>query len=315
MPWLLCRISEEGQTEEGTTEWTLHEGVEISDEEKDRLLNSLKILEEDAEQEPRNLVLRNFQDMFWYKGHLVQEYEALVQVPEVNPLRRLASELRGRLFHWLQSVRAYLDHTETRLKRRYGADSNEVATFKQVCAAVFDRYFAYRFLHRLRNAQHVDFSPVEVSVSESVGPSGREISASARFVRDELLNKFRKWGSVKEELAEFPETFSLDEHVITMMQCLDVIAHEVASIERPHLEEQSQTVAEFHARVPHGRGVPALVWLPPEGEPLRRMQHRVLPMVKLKNPEPVPDIVGRPSGRGDDWDIYRYEPPEQTASN
>jgi predicted type IV restriction endonuclease len=59
VPWFLCRISNEGKTTKATTEWTVHEGVEITEEEKGRLLDALKALEEDAEQEGRNLVLRS----------------------------------------------------------------------------------------------------------------------------------------------------------------------------------------------------------------------------------------------------------------
>lgn len=298
MPWVLSRLSGEA-SDDGTTQWRMGATIEVTDKEKEAAFEALRALEEDAEQEPMNLLLRHFQEFFWYKGHLEAACEQLLSSGEMRPVRRVQSELRGRMFTWLQSARAFLDHTEARLKRTYGKDADEVKRFKDACSRMYDGYFAYRFFYKLRNAQHVDFAPIRVRVSESIAGS----NAVARFNREELLNSYDAWGPVADDLRDFPKDFSIDEHVFTMMQCLDRIAYDVTLIDRPLLEDHVRSLQQMHSRVRSGAGAPVLAYLPEAGEPLDRMEYRALPAGNLKELGPVPQIVGRASGRGDDWSI------------
>lgn len=292
----LCRVEGNRDPGGGPTEWTVHGGVEIAEEEKERLFAALDAVSDDAEQEALNLCLQKLQHLLAIKGNLVAREEQLRATGDPNAHRRLNAKVRGALFDWLQSIRAYLDHTETRIKRRYGKNSDEFKKFDTATSKLYDSFFAYRFLYHLRNAQHVDFAPISVLISEST--SG-ELSASVRFRRDELLSKFDKWKGVKAELAEFPEEFLVDEHVLTMMQCLEWLAHVVAGIERPHLAEHVDMIEETTPRVPDGPGYPAVVCLPEAGDP-DQIQVRQLFKVVLRSRE-TPQVVGRPLGRGDEW--------------
>jgi len=65
------------------------------------------------------------------------------------------ADITARLLNFLSAFRLFLDHSETRLKRQYGHDSDIVATFKKACTQSYDSVFAYRFLYKLRNyVQH-----------------------------------------------------------------------------------------------------------------------------------------------------------------
>ncbi|MFN2588078.1 MAG: hypothetical protein ABR613_08175 [Actinomycetota bacterium] len=226
----LCRIEGDPKAAD-PTEWTVHEGIDISSEEKRRLVEALDVLMQESEQEARNLVLHRFQRLFGVKQASPAAFERLKSQP--TGMKRLNGELRGAMFEWLQAIRVFLDHTETRLKRRYGEDSQEFNAFDEATSAMYDSFFSYRFLYRLRNAQHVDFTPIGIVLSEKL-EGGRWVAVgSARFRRDELPTGFSKWGRVKAELEQFPETFPMDEFVVTMMQCLDYIAYVVAEAERP----------------------------------------------------------------------------------
>lgn len=44
-----------------------------------------------------------------------------------------------------------LDYTETKFKRRYGKDSEQLRTFKEACVRQFVGSFAYRLVYGLRN--------------------------------------------------------------------------------------------------------------------------------------------------------------------
>lgn len=118
----LCRI--EGDPRAGTpTEWTVHDGVDITEEEKQRLFDALDAITEDSEQEARNLILHRFQRLFAVKMQGPALFGSLKTEP--TGMKRLNSELRRAMFEWLQAIRAFLDHTETRIKRRYGENSDE----------------------------------------------------------------------------------------------------------------------------------------------------------------------------------------------
>lgn len=297
----LCRIEGDPKAADAT-EWTVHEGVDISQDEKRRLVQALDVLMEESEQEARNLVLHRFQRLFAVKQASPSSFERLKSEP--TGMKRLNGELHGAMFEWLQAIRAFLDHTETRLKRRYGDDSPQCRAFDEATSAMFGSFFAYRFLYKLRNAQHVDFTPIGIVLSERVEHGRRVTDGSARFRRDDLLNGFSRWGTVKAELEQFPETFPMDEFVVTMIQCLDYIAYVVAEAERPYLEGLVGGVDEALSKVPTGRGFPAVCCVPDPVGSSGTIEMHPLFAVTLEHEAEPPKVIGRPTGRGDDWIVW-----------
>lgn len=291
----LCRIEGDDQAD-GPRTHVIHQGVDISTDRRDQIFAAMDRILDDMEQESLNLVLHRFQRLFAIKGNLVARSEQLYATGDPLADKRLNSEVRTALFQWLQAIRAYLDHTETRLKRRYGNDSSEVERFKRATNLLFDTFFAYRFIYKLRNAQHVGFSQISVVISESVEG---DTTATVKFNRDALLEAFDEWGPVKEELRQFPDAFFIDEHVVTMMQCIDWLASEVADIERPPLATSAGIINSAIDEIPAGKGHPAVICLPDDPE-ATELKFRFLYPVET-NSKPRPQIVGRPSGRGDDW--------------
>jgi hypothetical protein len=128
-------------------------------------------------------------------------------------MHEIGTQANRHLLNVLTSLRTFLDHTETRLKRTYGKASAEVETFKRATSREYDRRFAYRFLYRLRNyAQHCGLPVGKFSLgSEAMGtvgpgpdPPTRE-SLAIFFARDHLLTDFDDWGAkVGEELRDGP---------------------------------------------------------------------------------------------------------------
>lgn len=294
----LCRIESEDGSGVGRIH-TVHEGVDISLERRDVIFAAVDAIMEDMEQEELNFCLQRFQRLFALKGNLVARFHQLSATGDLLASKRLNSEIRAALFEWLQAVRAYLDHTEARIKRQYGKTSKEAARFRKATGLMFDGFFAYRFVYKLRNAQHVDFSQVSVVISESVDG---DPTATVRFNRDALLEGYDGWGSLEPELTAFPEHFFIDEPVFTMMQCLTWLAHEVAEIDRPTLERNADIVNSAIAEIPAGKGYPSIVCVPDdlaEGE----IQWRNLHPVQV-TPKDRPKIAGRPSGQGDDWIVW-----------
>jgi hypothetical protein len=241
--------------------WEITNPRRISDEDYEAFRRALRVIEEESEQEGMNLVLSRFKAYIEYCGSVTTQLDAL-SPNTLNPMSRIQAELRSRLFDWLQSIRAYLDHTETRLKQRYGRESDHVARFKATCARAFDTHFAYRFLYKLRNAQHTGFAPITVTIRRAVIASGTGSWATLEFDRDELLHAYNDWGVVETDLEQMPERFGIEEHMSQMMGCLEEIADEVAQIEEYFLRREMTVIDELLRLVPPGEGTPQVVRLP-----------------------------------------------------
>ncbi|CAD79087.1 MAG TPA: hypothetical protein DDX19_05365 [Rhodopirellula baltica] len=116
--------------------------------------------------------------------------------------------------NFLGAMRTYLDHTETRLKRQFGKDSEQVAAFKGAASKSFDSSFAYRFVYRLRNfTQHcgMPLGHIAANASQQQTDATTKIAQLDFFLdRDHLLRDFDGWGNVVEpDLRSQPARFPL----------------------------------------------------------------------------------------------------------
>lgn len=142
----------------------------------------------------------------------------------------IVHDLNRRLRGFFSEFRVFLDYTETKLKRRYGDDSEQYKGFKDACARQFDSSFAYRFVYGLRNyALHVNLPLNAVSLTsgsdtqgDPQGPSARN-RLSAEVDRDILL-RWSKWrANVRSLLEGLPPNFELAPYMDEAMACLEKI--------------------------------------------------------------------------------------------
>jgi len=92
------------------------------------------------------------------------------------------------------TFRAFLDHWETEIKRRFGKKSQEFELFKEATANEFDNYFSYRFFSGFRNyIQHVriPFLQINSSINDK-----NEIEIKISVNKKELLESFNDWKPV-----------------------------------------------------------------------------------------------------------------------
>jgi len=116
-------------------------------------------------------------------------------------------DLNRLILNLLSSIRTYLDHTETRLKRNYGEVSEEFKLFKKLSAESFDNHFAYRFLAKLRNySQHCGLPAGSISLTDNL--NGQDLHLYLH--RDNLLKNFDSWGAlVKPDLQAQKNEFDI----------------------------------------------------------------------------------------------------------
>ena len=152
----------------------------------------------------------------------------------------------GRYFlNYLTAMRVFLDHTEARLKRKFGKESVEVERFKEVAAAEFDSRFSNRLFYKLRNyTQHCGMPPVSFKIENKIG-EGVEVVFTLNKVA--LLENYSEWGSiVKADLQGLESDPKLFELISDHFQSMYVVYLEVFRIMHlDHLPDSLRWVCAF----------------------------------------------------------------------
>jgi hypothetical protein len=159
---------------------------------------------------------------------------------ELSPRQRatLTRDVNRALFHYLASVRLYLDHTQTRLSRRYGDTSEPYIAFKRSTGREYDSLVAYRVLYHLRNfIQHCGMPIHGIGVSRRLDPETEEVIHYVRIACsvDSLLTRFSGWGKVRADLQASGELLEPHTLVPAMTSALIRVDKTVFSAEQHHL--------------------------------------------------------------------------------
>ena len=167
------------------------------------------------------------------------------------------------LLNWLASVRTFLDHAESRIKGRYGSESQNWRNLKESCSNEYDNNFSYRFLYKVRNyAQHCGFPIHEIKFSSAASESDPEEpihTLGVICIRDRLLSEFDGWGrQLKEEISGLPSIIDINPHVDAMMRSLESINSNHAREEFSMLRESALFITSLFQQVPPGRGEPGM---------------------------------------------------------
>lgn len=165
------------------------------------------------------------------------------------------------ILNYLSSIRTYLDHSETRLKRNHKSDSNLLKIFKDETSNAYDNQFAYRFLYKLRNySQHCGLPAGFLSTSSYV-ENDEEIkhSINLSLLRDELLNNF-EWGNpITEELKSQNEQFNILPFVETKFALLKDINDKLNNLSYENHKEDGIELLNILNSLENANGSPALL--------------------------------------------------------
>jgi hypothetical protein len=176
-------------------------------EEFDKISQEINELETfHSEDALYNLIELNYQDLESRVEFYLNQYISNPRL-DFSEFSSQFLDINRLILNLLSSIRTYLDHTETRLKRTFGDTSEEYLQFKTLTNVCFDNHFAYRFLAKLRNySQHCGLPTGSISISNE--ESGHSLKLS--LVRDSLLKNFDSWGAiVKPELQAQNEKFDI----------------------------------------------------------------------------------------------------------
>lgn len=130
--------------------------------------------------------------------------EYLSKVPRINQddIEKSYIDMNRLALNLLSSIRTFLDHKETYLKRKFGHESKELLFFEQIKCHAFDNSFEYRFISKLRNySQHcgLPITYPEIKSFEGLNSTTKH-EFNLLFDRTTLVDNFN-WGKkVKADL-------------------------------------------------------------------------------------------------------------------
>ncbi len=159
------------------------------------------------------------------------------------------SKLNLGLINYLTAMRLVLDHTETRLNRKFGESSSEFNIFKEATSFEFDNSFEYRFINKLRNfVQHCGLPLNHAQenatlLDRTTGAS--EHSFEVGFDPKVLLKEFKKWGILREQLEALPTYIPAEGLVETVTKCLDRVLDKSFAIEANSIIEKGRKLVDL----------------------------------------------------------------------
>lgn len=115
------------------------------------------------------------------------------------------------LLNILSSFRALTEHLETRITRIYGKKSKELEIFKKAQSYEYDHEFSYAFSYKLRNyIQHCGMPRITFSANMDHKILNEiQLPMEIDLHRDELLNCYDSWTTVKNRLEDQDEKICL----------------------------------------------------------------------------------------------------------
>lgn len=195
----------------------------------------------------------------YFAAHIKQDEIYLSHYPIILGVNRC-------LLNLLSSIRTFLDHTETRLKRRYGEGSEIYLNFGRYRRTAYDKNFSYRFLYKLRDyAQHCGL-PIDSVVFETISnprkPDYILGSLEIGIKKEKILENF-KWKKLRSELEEQPEIIDINIHINRVVTLIENMKTDVLTDEMPHLINSAEKVKNLFDLVnDNSGGTPCIFELP-----------------------------------------------------
>ncbi|WP_062062937.1 hypothetical protein [Aquimarina longa] len=185
---------------------------EISIKEFEKMDSIIKEIEEfNSIDKLQNFVIENDEQIINFlrqsSTELLQNSHSWNSVGK-DEIEKVFYESNRLLLNYLTSIKTFLDHSETKLNRKFGKNSDELIKFKNVTSFFYDNSFAYRFFYKLRNyAQHIGLPLTNIGFTSEYD---REINLMkgnlrAYFKSSDLLEKYDSWSIVKADFKNKPE--------------------------------------------------------------------------------------------------------------
>tara|TARA_A100000171_G_scaffold45896_1_gene50139 strand:+ start:783 stop:1655 length:873 start_codon:yes stop_codon:yes gene_type:complete len=171
------------------------------------------------------IFLFNFSDFMKYL--ISVDVPPLAMSARTSQFDEITFNINRYLNNMLSSFKAYDDHVPSQLNRRFGDNSSQLDSFKKEKSRIYDSFFEYRFLYKLRNyTQHREFPKYHIEYKADI-TSPESSKGSYQFLLDAptLLNNYDSWGTCKQDLVDRTTLINIKEEankLATQMTNLDI---------------------------------------------------------------------------------------------
>lgn len=156
----------------------------------------------------KKMVIESGNDFLIYS----KEIKNIKRVYNDNDLDRFLITANKLLISYLSFISVFIDTISCAISQKSEKQKQEFQEFDRL---MYDKYFSYRFLKRMRNYVTHNCLPIlRVSLSTA---SGIKLALD----KDELL-KFKKWSTVKNEIDKLPKYFEIDIYIY-IEECQKII--------------------------------------------------------------------------------------------
>ncbi len=175
---------------------------------------------------------------------------------------QMTLNLNRLILNLLTSIRTYLDHTQTRLTREYGSNSDELNNYNKATSWAYDNNFSYRFLYRLRNySQHCGLPAGSIVFNSSENQIGETVNTlTLLLIRDELLKNFNAWGKhLVKEIPLQPDKFDIIPLVESKIKLLEDLNKKTNSHIYAHFINEGNELMNLIWETENKGGFPCLI--------------------------------------------------------
>jgi hypothetical protein len=144
------------------------------------------------------------------------------------------------------------EHCENRIIGIFGKEADELKEFKTFESGLYDNYFSYRFLKRLRDyAIHSNYPIDNVSFDTITFRNSKEerwFEMKVVFSRDKLLSNKTLRKKLKDDLEKYDEFFDVVPFVFEVTKLLKLVLLKFIAIAHPEFVEASNRIIELHTK-------------------------------------------------------------------
>jgi hypothetical protein len=207
----------------------------------------------------------NYNEFFKTQNLAIEEYSKNPWNTDCVFFENTELNLNRCLLNYLSSVRTFLDHTELKLKRLYGENSNQYMNFRNATSKAYDGCFSYRFVYSLRNyCQHCGMPIGRMGFSSQKSQSGTINSLYILARKDDLV-KSNVWNKkITKEIQDLPEEFDMVPHIQSMATCLAEVEKSILQQDLPWLIKSAKFIKQVLQATEGKEGDPMIIWLSKE---------------------------------------------------
>jgi hypothetical protein len=144
----------------------------------------------------------NFME-YWQTIFRVSETFRLDRTLDRKSMMMPSLEINQRILNILTSIKSYEEHIKYKVSKLWGDSSEQIKKYEEIDSSLYDKFFSYRFLKRLRNyVQHRDLPVKCINYPRmSVGFEPRQIAfTTTPLMYKKYLLEFDAWSTVKKDI-------------------------------------------------------------------------------------------------------------------